>query len=108
MCEDYPELRCHCRRDGRKLFYDNRIYYAVLARCPNLFLETHNLMNYLGLDDLVSRFGSQRFLFGSSFPHLDPNALGHAAFTRRDERSETELNIAHRNLDRLMAEVDVP
>ena len=72
----------------------------------NLFLETHNLVNYLGLDDLVSRFGSERFLFGSFFPHLDPNSaamlLCHGDMDQRDRQ-----NIAHGNLERLLAEVDL-
>jgi predicted TIM-barrel fold metal-dependent hydrolase len=89
---------------GRKLFYDNRVYYALLERFPNLYLETHNLTNYLGLDDLVRRFGSGRFLFGSYFPHEDPNSaamlLTHGELTAADQE-----NIAHRNLENLIAEV---
>jgi uncharacterized protein len=105
VCAQYPDLRVVVEGTGRKLFYDNRIYYALLDRYPNLFLETHNLVNYLGLDDLVSRFGSKRFLFGSFFPHLDPNSaimlLSHGNMSQRDRQ-----HIAHGNLDRLVAEVD--
>jgi predicted TIM-barrel fold metal-dependent hydrolase len=104
LCRGYPNLRVIVEGTGRKLLYDNRIYYAFLERFPNLFLETHNLTNYLELDQLVKRFGSGRFLFGSFFPHLDPNSaampLSHAGFTEEDKR-----NIAHGNLERLLAEV---
>ena len=58
--------------------------------CPNLFLETHNLVNYLGLDDLVSRFGSERFLFGSYFPHLDPNSAAMLLCARRHVEARIE------------------
>ena len=58
VCQDYPHLPVIVEGTGRKLFYDNRTYYPLLERYLNLFLETHNLTNYLGLDDLVRRFGS--------------------------------------------------
>lgn len=106
LCEKYPELPVIVDGTGRKLCYDNRIYYPFLQRFPNLFLETHNLTNYLGLDDLVSRFGSRRFIFGSYFPHLDPNS---STMPIRDGRmkEDDQQDIAHGNLERLLAEVRV-
>ncbi|MHB8956731.1 MAG: amidohydrolase family protein [Pirellulaceae bacterium] len=106
VCEQHPGLRLVVEGAGRKLFYDNRIYYALLERYPNLLLETHNLVNYLGLDDLVRRFGSERFLFGSHFPHLDPNSAAMLLCDGDMEQSDRR-NIAHGNLDRLLAEIDL-
>ena len=104
VCSRYHGLKVIVEGTGRKLFYDNRIYYPLLERFPNLYLETHNLTNYLGLDDLVRRFGSRRFLFGSYFPHEDPNSaamlLTHGDFAVADRE-----NIAHRNLENIIAEV---
>lgn len=104
VCRDFPQLNVIVEGTGRKLFYDNRTYYSLLEQCPNLFLETHGLTNYCGLDDVVMRFGSKRFLFGSYFPHLDPNsAIGpilEGAFADEDRS-----NLAHANLERLIAEV---
>jgi len=106
LCEKYPDLPVIVEGTGRKLFYDNRTYYPLLERFPSLFLETHNLTNYLGLDDLVNRFGSRRFLFGSYFPHLDPNSstmpICDGAMDEDDQQ-----DIAHGNLGRLLAEVRV-
>jgi len=106
LCKEYPDLPVIVEGTGRKLFYDNRTYYPFLERFPNLFLETHNLTNYLGLDDLVKRFGSRRFLFGSFFPHLDPNSSTMPMCDGAMEEEDRQ-NIAHRNLDRLLAEVRV-
>jgi predicted TIM-barrel fold metal-dependent hydrolase len=105
VCRAYPELHFIVEGVGRKLFYDNRIYHALLERCPNLWLETHNLVNYLGLDHLVERFGSERWVFGSFFPYLDPNAAAMLLCEGRMS-DEDRHNIAHRNLQRLLAEVD--
>jgi predicted TIM-barrel fold metal-dependent hydrolase len=105
VCEHFPDLTVVVEGVQRKLFYDNRVFYELLDRFPNLFLETHNLVNYLGLDDLVRRFGSERLLFGSFFPHLDPNAA--AMLLTDGEMSQRDReNIAHGNLERLLAEVD--
>jgi len=107
VCAEHPQLSVIVEGTGRKLFYDNRTYYSLLERLPNLFVETHGLTNYVGLDDAVARFGSQRFLFGSYFPHLDPNAaimpITDGAFSEQDRH-----NIAHANLERLLAEVRQP
>lgn len=106
LCQKYPDLPVIVDGTGRKLFYDNRSYYPLLERLDNLFLETHNLTNYLGLDDLVKRFGSRRFLFGSYFPHLDPNSST-MPISDGEMNEEDRHNIAHGNLDRLLEEVRV-
>ncbi|MCX7887027.1 MAG: amidohydrolase family protein [Verrucomicrobiae bacterium] len=107
VCSDFPRLKVIIEGTGRKLFYDNRTYYPLLEQFPNLFFETHGLSNYLGLDDAVAWFGSKRFLFGSYFPHLDPNSaimpVVAGAFSDEDKR-----NIACGNLERLIAEVRQP
>jgi len=104
VCSRYRELAVIVEGTGRKLFYDNRTYYALLEQFPNLYLETHNLTNYLGLDDLVRCFGSRRFLFGSFFPHEDPNSAA-MLLTHGDLTAADRENIAHRNLETLIAEV---
>ena len=104
VCSRYRELTVIVEGTGRKLFYDNRTYYALLEQHANLYLETHNLTNYLGLDDLVRCFGSRRFLFGSYFPHEDPNSAA-MLLTHGDLTAADQENIAHRNLEALIAEV---
>lgn len=104
VCSRYRDLPVIVEGTGRKLFYDNRTYYALLERFPNLYLETHNLTNYLGLDDLVRHFGSGRFLFGSYFPHEDPNSAA-MLLTHGELTADAQENIAHRNLENLIAEV---
>lgn len=104
ICERHPQLRLIVEGCGRKLFYDNRIYYPLLRRHANLMLETHNLVNYLGLDDLVRQCGSTHFVFGSQFPQLDPSSA--AALVTLGRMSPADRrNIACGNLERLLAEV---
>lgn len=107
VCERHSQLRLIVEGCGRKLFYDNRIYYSLLRRHANLMLETHNLVNYLGLDDLVQQFGSTRFVFGSQFPHLDPSSAA-ALVTLGRMLPADRRTIACGNLERLLAEVEQP
>lgn len=104
VCSRFRDLPVIVEGTGRKLFYDNRTYYALLERLPNLYLETHNLTSYLGLDDLVRCFGSGRFLFGSYLPHEDPNSAA-MLLTHGELTADDQENIAHRNLEHLIAEV---
>lgn len=104
VCARHPQLSLIVEGCGRKLFYDNRIYYSLLRRHANLMLQMHNIVNYLGLDDLVQQFGSTRFVFGSQFPHLDPSSA--AALVTMGRMSPADRrNIACGNLERLLAEV---
>lgn len=100
VCRDHPRLNVIVEGPNRKLFYHNRIYYGQLERYANFHLEIHNLVNYLGVDDIVRRFGSQRLIFGTFFPQQDPNvAMG---LVVGGEMSQVDReNIAFRNIERL-------
>ncbi len=74
LCSNYPELSIIVEGVGRKLLYDNRIFYPLLKKHKNLFLESHNLTNYSGLDDMVKKLGAEKFIFGTFMPKNDPEA----------------------------------
>ncbi len=74
LCSNYSELPIIIEGVGRKLLYDNRIFYPLLKKHKNLFLESHNLTNYLGLDDMVKKLGAEKFIFGTFMPKNDPEA----------------------------------
>lgn len=104
LCEAYSELPVIVEGTPQKILYYNRIFYPLLAQCANLRLELHNLVNYLGLEDIVARFGAQRLLFGSFMPIYDPNAtlmqVTHARISEEDKAL-----IARQNLEELVAGV---
>jgi predicted TIM-barrel fold metal-dependent hydrolase len=84
--------------------YHNRIYYRLLEQFPNLHLEIHNLVGYLALDDMVRRFGSRQLVFGTYFPHQDPN-VPMMLVTDGQFGLEDQQNIAYGNMERLVGEV---
>jgi predicted TIM-barrel fold metal-dependent hydrolase len=104
LCETYPDLTVIVEGTGQKILYHSRVYYPLLERYPNLRLELHNLATYLGVEDLVRRFGARRLIFGSYMPVFDPNAtlmqVTHARISEEDKQL-----IAGQNLAELVARV---
>ena len=100
----YPRLRVILESGTQKILYHSRVYYPLLDQHPNLRLELHNLVNYLGVEDLATRFGARALIFGSYMPLCDPNAalmqVTHARLSLEEKRL-----IASGNLATLLAEV---
>jgi uncharacterized protein len=107
LCEAYPDLPVIVEGTPRKILYYNRFFYPLLARYPNLYLEMHNLVNYLGIEDIVRRFGAEHLLCGSYMPVYDPNATLMQVTHARISEADKAL-IARGNLLRLMEGVKLP
>jgi hypothetical protein len=107
LCEAYSGMPLIIEGTPRKILYYDRLYYPLLERYPNLHLELHNLVSYLGIEDIVSRFGARHLLFGSYMPIYDPNAammqVTHARISEEDK-----VRIARANLSDLIAGVRAP
>ncbi len=83
----------------------DRLTRPLLERFPNVYLETSFLALHDGsLDELVDRYGSGRFVFGTGFPVRHPASamlpLRHADMSDEDKRA-----IASGNLARLLGRV---
>jgi len=101
LCAGHPRLPVIVEGPNRKLLYHNRVYYRLFERFANFHMEIHNLVGYLGLDDMVRRFGSQRLVFGTYVPHQDPN-VPMMLVTDGDLSDADRQNIAGGNMQRLM------
>jgi len=89
---------------GKKILYDNRIFCRLLEDCANLHLELHNLVNGLGIEDIVERFGPERLVYGSYAPVRQPGAAQMAvAYSRLSD--DAKRQIAGDNLRRLLSKV---
>ncbi len=79
-----------------------RNLYPLLAQLPNLHLDTSWIVVHYGLEELVGRYGPERFLFGTRMPIFSAGpALTHLLYAEISE-SERSL-IAGGNLQRLLA-----
>jgi predicted TIM-barrel fold metal-dependent hydrolase len=87
-----------------KLLYHHRNYLALLAHCPNLYLETHNLVLYSEIEYLAGQVAPDRLLFGTYFPYNTPHA-SLLPILRARLTDEVKDQIATRNLERLLSQV---
>jgi hypothetical protein len=107
LCDTYPDLPILVEGRPQKIVYHNRFFYPLLERYPNFHLELHNLNVYLGIEDMVERFGAEHLVFGSCMPVNDPNTSQMMVTAARiDEQAKKQ--IAHGNLQGLLDRVVVP
>lgn len=82
----------------------DRILYALMDKAPNLYVETSFYKSYFGLQEFAGRFGTDRLVFGSCMPSVDPAASAAVVMWSGLNDAEKEA-IAHGNLQRLLGEV---
>lgn len=104
LCQAYPELPVIVEGNDVKLLYHNRNYLALLQRCPNLYLETHNLVLHAEIEHLADQLAPDRLLFGTYFPYNSPHpALFSILRARLPEATKDQL--AAGNLERLLGQI---
>ncbi len=98
----HPQLPVVLEQCEEEAYWNLRFVVALMARCPNVYLETNKAHLYLGVDEIVRRFSSKRLIFGSHLPIDDPYA-SLMLVTDGDFPDEGKAEIAHGNLDALIA-----
>ena len=86
-------------------FGRHRSLYALLARHASLHLCLSSAYSvHEGLNDLVGKFGHNRFLWGCNYPESEGGASV-SLLTYADIPDAARSAIAHGNIERLLAEV---
>jgi hypothetical protein len=99
ICRSYPRLALIVTKVG---YRELRPLFALLGRCSNLYCDLSNLSTYLGVEEVLERFGSERLIFGTGLPTWDPGGPI-ARLTYTDAPPAALDAIAHGNLERLLA-----
>jgi len=81
-------------------FGESRNIYTLLELCPNLYFGTTYLLLFNGLDDMVRRFGAERFLFDSGLPEREPSMVLPIIYFSRIREQQKQL-ILRGNFERL-------
>ena len=97
ICEDYSDLPVIIEGNDQKLLYHNRFFIPLLQKHNNFYLETHNLIQYMGIEYIVNDLGINRLIFGTYFPFNDPDAAM-MMITHADIDENIKHKIANRNL----------
>ena len=103
ICRTYPGISLVLTRIGYRQF---RPLFALWKRYANLHCDLSGFTTYLGLEETLGRFGSERLLFGTGLPVCDPGGPIARLFYTDAPAPDIEA-IAHGNLERLLARVQV-
>jgi hypothetical protein len=99
ICRTYPRLALIVAKVG---YRQMRPLFALLQRCDNLYLDLSNLSTYLGVEEILDRYGGGQLVFGTGLPTADPGGpLARLFYT--DAPPATLEAIAHGTLERLLA-----
>ena len=101
ICQAHPLLRLVVTGVG---YRNARYFFPLLEYHPYLYLELSMYKNFNGLERLVSRFGSSRFLFGTGMPVYSPGPCKNMILTAELSQSDIS-NMAYKNIEKLMEEV---
>ncbi|MEW6355128.1 MAG: amidohydrolase family protein [Planctomycetota bacterium] len=101
ICGAHPELPVISTNVGYRSL---RELYAIWEKHKNHHVDTSMQTTHCGLEDACPRFGAERFLFGSNWPHFTPgSAIAHITYARISDKDKAK--IAGGNLRRMLAEV---
>ena len=85
---------------------EDRFFRPLIEKYENLYLDISKYHMDGGISDFCKKYGAERLLFGTGYPHLNPGGtilmLMHADITSR----EREM-IASRNLERILRRIKV-
>lgn len=102
VLREFPELTVILYNIG--WWPSARYVYPLLARYKNVYFETGDFSMLHGFENVCSKFGSERVLYGTNFP---TNSMGGSLCSLEMARisSQDKENIAHANMERLLSEV---
>jgi len=101
ICRTYPGLAVIVTWVGYRQL---RPLFALLNLYSNLYCDLSNLSTYLGIEEILDRFGSERLIFGTGLPTADPGGpIARLSYT--DAPPAVLDAIAHGNLERLLNRV---
>lgn len=104
ICASYPQLPVIVEGNDQKLLYHNRFFVRLLETCPNLYIETHNLIQHGIIEYIVNECGIDRLLYGSYFPYNDPDSAM-MMITDADISEQSKFDIAGGHMRRLIGNI---
>ncbi len=98
ICKNYPNLPVILTRPE---YTNNRNIYKLFSLHSNFYLEISTYLVYGGIEDVVSRFGASRLIFGSHMPFQEGGAaltmVNYAEITAKERKM-----IFHQNFERIL------
>ena len=100
IMKEFPKLTAIVTNYG--LWGSDGYVYPLVSAYKNLYIDTSDFQEVVGIKTFVNKFGSERMLFGTNYP-MD-NMGGPLACILGAKISENDKeNIFHNNIERLIA-----
>lgn len=101
ICSNHPGLRIVVTGVTYRI---SRNLYPLMKAHDNLYIETMGYKVYNGIEDICSKFGTHRLIFGSSMPvSSGASAVTMINYARISDKEKNM--IAHENLENLLGGV---
>ncbi len=81
-------------------------FYQLLKSAGNVFLESHNLLGFNQIEDIVKKTDSSRIILGSNYP-VYPELLAAKRIMLSRLSIKEKNNILSGNLDRMFANINI-
>ena len=95
--ESYPSVKFVLIRYG---LCRSRLIMPLLEKCTNVYFTAEVMLDYLQIEEIAERYGTNRLLFGSGYPRLAPSgALGLILYA--DISDDEKEKILHGNWEEL-------
>lgn len=101
ICNTYPKLPIILEQCDEEAYRNLRFLFPLLEKHRNLYVETNDILVYLGIDEIVRRFSANRLIFGTQLPINDPYAFM-GLITDGDFSRKEKEDIACNNLENLI------
>ena len=98
ICRNFPKLPVVL---SNTTYRTTRVMYQLLQDFDNFYMEISSFVMYGGIKEVVERFGSEKLLFGSYMPFLDPARVV-AMVNHADIPNKAKEDIAYNNISRLI------
>lgn len=101
VLKEFPLLRVILTNYG--LWGSDRYFYPLVKSYKNVYVDTSDFQEIIGLEAFVDKFGSERLLFGTNYPMDNMGGPLAVLFGAKITLKDKE-NIAYKNIERLMTE----
>jgi len=102
VMREFPKLTAIITNYG--LWGSDRYFYPLVNAYKNVYVDTSDFQEIIGLEAFVNRFGSERLLFGTNYP-CDNMGGPIATLVGARISDQDKQNIAHANIQRLFDDI---
>ena len=103
---EYPRIPIILDGGNSKELMFSGYFFQLLRAAKNVFLESHNLLGFNQIEDIVEKTDSSRILFGSNYP-VYPELLAAKRIMLSRLSTEAKINIISGNIDRIISNIGI-